>query len=132
MAKRNKMGEILTEDEVREASKYLRDLITSEFPNIPRKHLSMSESIIRLMSLKAQYKEARESLGLSIKEVAVTLKVPQYRLKAVEKGTGHQIKPDIFWKYCDFLDLEDFTKKWIAVNRDLSIELGLISSEDEL
>lgn len=132
MAKDNKLTKILSENEARMTAEALREFLVSEFPNIPSMHLSLAEKVVRMMSLNSRVKEARESMKLSIKEVASRLKVPQYRLKAIEKGTGLEIKPDVFWKYCEFLDLQDFVEEWIAANRSFANELGLISSEEDL
>jgi hypothetical protein len=45
------------------------------------------EAGARLSSLRAKCTEAREKTGLSIKDVAQQLKVPQYRIKAIEGST---------------------------------------------
>lgn len=83
-----------------------------------------------MSSLNRQFKEARETMGISIKEAAAKPKVPQYRLRAVEGGAGLKIRPDFFWKYCAFLDLDKFAKQWIGANETLAVELVLISSRE--
>jgi len=70
-------------------------------------------------------------MGLNIKEAAAKLKMPQYRLKAAEGGISREIKPDIFWKYCNFLGLDEFVQQWIAANEELAIEIDLTPAREE-
>jgi cytoskeletal protein RodZ len=76
-------------------------------------------------SVRKRFQSAREARGLSIKEVAVQLKVPQYRLKAIEEASVSEIKQDIFQKYSEFLELEDWVSEWAAANKKLATKLGL-------
>ena len=55
-----------------------------------------AETIIRYMPLSDKFKEARAERNLTIKEVAVQLKEPQYKIKAVEKGEFKQIDVEVF------------------------------------
>lgn len=129
MAKKNGMIKILSEGEVQIAAKTLRVFLSIDFPYFPKEYLFLIEVTVRMSSLSNQFKEARESTGLSIKDVANKLKVPQYRLKAIEDGYTSEIRSDVFWKYCEFLDLMDFAEDWIDSNRNLAAEFGLISSK---
>ena len=61
--------------------------------------------ILRLSSLGAKSQEVRGKRGLTIKEVAVQLKVPQYRLKAIEEHRKNEILPEVLERYIKFLKI---------------------------
>ena len=78
------------------------------------------EDVIRLSSLGTKCKEAREELGLSVKDVSKKLGVPQYRVKAIEKPDESKIIPDVLLKYVEFLELESWFEKWKDANSKLA------------
>jgi hypothetical protein len=78
------------------------------------------QRLIRFMPVAARCREAREDKGLSIKQAAAKLKVPQYRLKAIEdQGSAAGIQPDILERYIDFLDLREWFTRWVKKNQDV-------------
>lgn len=85
MARKQKFDKILSENEMQMVSKEIRDVMASNFP---KKLLSLVEQTVRRSPLQRQFKEARKSMGLNIKETAAKLKVPQYRLRVIEGGAG--------------------------------------------
>jgi transcriptional regulator with XRE-family HTH domain len=68
--------------------------------------------------------QLREKLGFSIKEVAGKLKVPQYRLKAIDNPKESEILPDILLKYVKFLGIELWFEKWKDANSELAKKLA--------
>jgi DNA-binding XRE family transcriptional regulator len=86
------------------------------------------ESGARLISLKAKCTEAREKQGLSIKEVAKQLGVPQYRIKAIESGRLSEIDSLAMTRYVSLLGLGRWVKKWAKANPELTAKLGLVAT----
>jgi len=130
MNKKDPLKKILSEREIEEYSKVLRELM-SDHSSILEERPTLAEDTVRKYYLISKFKETREEKGLSIKEVSSELKIPQYRLKAIEQGCGSELKPEIFWKYCDFLGISDFVFKWIDQNQELSKRLGLLEGNDK-
>jgi ribosome-binding protein aMBF1 (putative translation factor) len=116
---------ILSETEVKKITQLLRDLVRQEFPDLPEKAVQRTEEIVRMHSLRKRFQSAREARALTIKQVAAHLKVPQYRLKAIEEASLSEIKQDIFQKYSEFLELEDWVSEWADANKKLATKLGL-------
>jgi ribosome-binding protein aMBF1 (putative translation factor) len=122
----NKNEKILSEKEVKATAHLLRQYLREEFLNIPETFMNSIEDMIRLQSLAKRFNNEREAIGLSIKEVATRLKVPQYRLRGIEEGKNSEIKPDVLKAYTDFLGLRDWVAKWSEVNEELARKLGII------
>ena len=116
---------ILSEEEVAQITKALRKILREEFPSLQPGLLSSVEDTVRMQSLRSRFRQARESMNLTFKEVATRLKVPQYRLKAVEEGSLSEIDRTVFTKYSDFLRLEQWVSQWVESNRKLAAKLGI-------
>lgn len=116
---------ILSEKEVEKITQLLQDFLRLEFPHMPEKFIESAEETVRMHSLRKRFQSAREETGLSIKEIAAQLKVPQYRLKAIEGVSGSEIKQEIFQKYSEFFGLEDWVSEWVNANKKLADKLGL-------
>jgi len=115
---------ILTDAQVRMLSDQMRAVLADSFPGIDwSKH--DSERIVRMMALSARCKEAREERGLSIKEVADQLRIPQYRIKAIEAGTSAKLHPAHLQSYVDFLNLKRWLRQWGEANPELAKGLGI-------
>lgn len=87
--------------------------------------------LVRFFYISGLCKERRTEKGLTFKQVSSQLKVPQYRLKAIEKNLIRNIIPEIFDRYIDFLGLQDEFKKWLKKNRDVYEQFGKKESEEE-
>jgi len=88
------------------------------------------EETVRYMPLNAEIKQARNEKGLTIKDVSKTLKIPQYRLKAIEDGSFSQIEPKIFHFYTKFLGIEPYVKSWCENNTELAGKIGIREEDD--
>lgn len=64
-------------------------------------------------------REAREKRSISVKEVSAELKIPQYRIKAIETGMFVEMLPGVLREYACFLDLSDWVERWMEKNREL-------------
>ena len=123
---------ILTEPEVAEATRELRKLMARDFPTVPADLFGNSDHMVRLLSLNARFKQAREASGRTIKQIAAELKVPQYRLKAIEKGRLLDVDGAIMARYGAGLSLEAWLAMWVAANGRLAAELGMGPPVDEV
>lgn len=55
----------------------------------------------------------------------VALKVPRYRLEAVEAGRLGELTPEIAHRYFIFLGIESWVKRWLRANPGLARRAGL-------
>jgi len=74
-----------------------------------------AEDIIRYSSLAARLREAREGAGLTVKQVAAQLRVPQYRIRDTESSPLN-VQHEVLRKYVDFLGLAEWYKDWRRQN----------------
>lgn len=68
---------------------------------------------------------------MSVKEASAALKIPQYRIKAIEEGSFSQIDPEFFEIYTRFLGVEDYVAGWSGKNAELAEKLGLSYREEK-
>lgn len=83
------------------------------------------ENTLRIGSLSKRCQVEREKLGLTVKQVAAQLKVPQYHLKAIDEGRLSEIREDVLGKYLVLLGLQDWVQQWVTANPGLARRLGL-------
>jgi hypothetical protein len=74
---------------------------------------------MRIMSLEAECKKAREGMGITIKEAAQRIKVPQFRIKSIEGGPGGDITREALDKYIEFLGIRAWFDTWLKANGDV-------------
>src|SRR2546425_8846381 len=79
-------GAILTASEVLLLTRELQRHMAASFPALASELLPRADDTIRWHSLETRCRHARAARGLSIRDVAVLLHIPQYRLKAFERG----------------------------------------------
>jgi Helix-turn-helix domain len=99
---------------------FLRQNLGSHLP-IP---LAQVEETIRLFSLAKRCSSARERKGLTIADVAKELKVPQYRLKAIESCRAAELEPNVLERYIRFLGLNRWYSQWVSANEGTPFRLG--------
>ncbi|MDP8237278.1 MAG: helix-turn-helix domain-containing protein [Candidatus Erginobacter occultus] len=87
------------------------------------------EGIIRYMPLGQKISKTRERKRMSVKEASAALKIPQYRIKAIEEGSFSQIDPEFFQIYARFLEIEDYVESWFGVNAELAEKMGISDRE---
>lgn len=79
-----------------------------------------AQKLVRSQPLFYTCKAAREKKGLTVKQAAAILKVPQYRIKAIEGDSGcSSIRADILERYIEFLELSVFYGRWKKANKDI-------------
>jgi len=78
---------------------------------------------VRFLPVTRRCIEGRENAGLSVKDVAKQLRVPQYRLREIESGHISQIQPMVLREYLGQLGLESWYAKWSRANPELATRL---------
>lgn len=81
------------------------------------------ETTIRFGAVAQRCKAGREQRGLGLKEVAASLRVPQYRVRSIEEGHIKQVEGDVLQQYVRYLGLANWFKRWLQANQDLAKQL---------
>jgi hypothetical protein len=115
---------ILTDAQVRSLTRDLRDMLIASFPHVAWSRRDL-ETGIRMMAMCAKCKETRQKRNLSIKEVAAELRVPQYRIKAIEKPSMTELRPESLRAYVELLGLKRWSRRWVAANVAVAKRLGV-------
>lgn len=88
--------------------------------------VSMHDNV-RYGSLAAKCQEAREKRRLTLKEISAELKIPRYRLQAIEgERGGGSFSADVFRKYIAFLGIGRWVSQWKSKNKDFASRLGIL------
>jgi transcriptional regulator with XRE-family HTH domain len=87
-----------------------------------------SEDLIRWQSLANRLEQAREQMGLTIKDVSRRLGIPQYRLRAIETSPGESFDAGMARRYIEYLEIAPWFKRWCKANRELAMRVGLLES----
>jgi hypothetical protein len=80
--------------------------------------------LIRFMGVASMCRARREEKGLGFKDISSGLKIPQYKLKAIEESSTMNIVPEILDKYVEYLGLGEEFGKWMEENREVYEGLG--------
>ena len=84
------------------------------------------QDTVRFISVATRCKEAKELKGINIKEISSILKIPQYRLKAIEEGGISRIRPNDLNAYIKYFELDTWYKRWKYANNGLVKKYDLI------
>jgi hypothetical protein len=107
---------ILSHEQVRIFRKGLEGLLGPEVLQMMKGYRLDMERSIRFMAVSSRTKARREALGLTLKQAAGILKVPQYRLKAIEEGRQQEILPEVLEAYLRLLGLKPWFGQWRKAN----------------
>ena len=114
---------ILDTAEIRLLDREVRRALLASFPGVEA-YLDRTEDAIRWQALGARCAEARGARG--IREVSLALGIPQYRLRAIERGHLREIRPDVARRYLRFLGIEEWVARWCRANPALARRIGLL------
>ena len=78
-----------------------------------------SKDLIRFYPVGEKCKQVREEKGLTIKQIAKLMRVPQYRLRAVEDSSLRYILFDVLEQYIYYLGLTHWFIQWRNKNKDV-------------
>jgi hypothetical protein len=85
-----------------------------------------AEDTVRWSAVHARCGEERKKRGFSIKDASAQLKIPQYRLNAIERGLFRKFEPEMAQRYFRFLGFEPWLKRWAKANPELAGRAGVI------
>jgi hypothetical protein len=119
---------ILTGAEVKALAKAVRTALGPTFAALTSGLGVRAEDGIRFHAVATKCSISRESRGVTVKDVAATLRVPQYRLKAIERCSLREVRGEVLERYAAFLELDEWLSKWAAANPRLAVELNLTAA----
>ncbi|MGH9199829.1 MAG: helix-turn-helix domain-containing protein [Vicinamibacterales bacterium] len=101
----------------------VRRVLVSSCPGIDAR-VTQREDSTRWHALGARCRQARGARG--IRDVAVALGIPEYRLRAVEGGLLKEVRVDLARRYFRFLGIDEWVATWCRANRELATRIGLL------
>ena len=123
--KLHKRTSILTDDEVALVTQEISRALGPESSEIIKSCGLVMSDTVRWGSLRARCEEEREKRGLSLKDISSDLKIPQYRLRAIEQGTLREMKAELAHRYFRYLGIESWVKRWARGNAELARRSGI-------
>ncbi len=81
------------------------------------------DATLRFASVAEKCRAAREERGVSLKQAALKLKVPQYRLREIEDGRLPAIDGAMLNAYVELLGIKQWFFRWAKQNRALHAKL---------
>ncbi|MGH2403270.1 MAG: helix-turn-helix domain-containing protein [bacterium] len=106
-------------------TKAVHELLGREFVAGAERLRVDTQKNVRFGAVAARCAEARKELGLDVKQVAARLRVPQYRVQAIERGRLREIRGAVLIGYVSFLGLDSWLRRWVRANSALASELGI-------
>lgn len=94
---------------------YIMDEIVEVMPSLKEalKNCDINpKDMIRFQIVSKMCQSEREKKGLAFKQIALSLKILQYRLKCIESSTIRNITVDILKNYIDYLRLREWFNSW--------------------
>jgi hypothetical protein len=116
---------ILSDAEVALLTSIAVKRLEESFGDNPYCNAQSMEDIIRWSALRARCEQERKKRGLSLKDVSLRLKIPQYRLRAIEYGELAAFQPEMAREYFGFLGIEHWVARWRKANREMAERAGL-------
>ena len=117
---------ILTDTEVELVTGEMQRFLGPELVAITSSYGLSMQDVVRWGSLHARCEEERSIKGLTVKDISSELKIPQYRLRAIEEGSLGTLKPDFAHRYFRYLGIESWVKRWARGNSELASRAGII------
>ena len=125
---RKALPAILGPDDVATVSQATLDFLRRNVGSHLPISLPQVEQTVRLFSLAKRCSAARERRCLTITDVAKELKVPQYRLKAIESCRAAELEPNVLDQYIRFLGLNRWFSRWVSANQGILASVGRVST----
>jgi ribosome-binding protein aMBF1 (putative translation factor) len=123
--KLHKRTSILTDDEVAVVTRETSRALGPEFSEIIKSYGLVMSDTVRWDSLRARCEEEREKRGLSLRDISSDLKIPQYRLRAIERGSLPYLKPEFAHRYFRYLGIEPWVRRWARGNAEIAKRSGI-------
>ena len=108
---------ILREEEVAAVSRRVGGLFGPEVAAMAAEHGVNIGNIVRFGSVAKRLEEARGSLGLSVKDVALQLKTPQHRIRDFERSRVSAGDELLVRNYATLLGIHAWYARWYRQNK---------------
>lgn len=105
-----------------EMAGYIVDKIVEAMPNLKEalgKYDINPKDMVRFQMVSEMCRSEREKKGITFKQIVLSLKVPQYRLKYIESSSVKNINAVILESYIDYLGLRKWFNLWKRYNLDI-------------
>lgn len=105
-----------------EMAGYIVDKIVEAMPNLKEalgKYDINPKDMVRFQMVSEMCRSEREKKGITFKQIVLSLKVPQYRLKYIESSSVKNINAVILESYIDYLGLRKWFNLWKRYNLDV-------------
>lgn len=119
---------ILSADEVGFLVGEARRVLGAQFSSLFGAGSLQCEDVLRWGSLRARCEQVRAERRIDIKDAAVQARISRYRVVAIESGRLRELRPELAWRYFDFLGIRTWVKKWVRSNVDLATRAGIAAS----
>jgi transcriptional regulator with XRE-family HTH domain len=117
----------LTRREIALVERRVRELLGRDVVEFAESRgISLRDSV-RFGALSEQCVAARQRKGLTLKQAAAQIRVPQYRLREIEHNHLSHIDPSVLQRYLGSLGLESEAAAWSRQHRSLARRLGLLA-----
>jgi hypothetical protein len=97
----------------------MKEMLGPELTAMVEKSGLNSNQMIRFQYIGTVCKVRRAERSLELKSVSKQLRVPQYRLKAVEGSDIGGILPDVLQRYAEYLSIDGEFEDWKQENTDI-------------
>ena len=101
---------------------YIVDKIVEAMPNLKEafgKDDINAKDMVRFQMVSEMCRSEREKKRITFKQITLSLKVPQYRLKYIESSSVKNINTVILESYIDYLGLRKWFNLWKRYNLDV-------------
>jgi len=116
---------ILSDQEARDTVQGIRVLFGEQFVSMADSYGASLEDAVRFGPLARRCEQKRTVLGRSAKQVAADLRIPQYRLKAIEARTLYEVDPKILVAYISYLGLQRWSARWKGANPEIANRVSM-------
>ena len=110
-----KATDLLDEQQVATVTSLLRASLGGEVFSLAEQYGLRVEDCVRYMSVASRLQEEREIAGLSIKDVAARLGLPQYRIRDAE-SSALNVQAYVLLRYADLVGLSEWYQEWSRQN----------------
>lgn len=109
----------LNKEQAKLVIKKMKEELGPEITAILDKSGINPDHLVRFQYVSSLCQNTREQNNISFRQASEKLKIPQYRLKDIERSNTETIQPDILERYVDFLGLTTAFNDWKQDNIDI-------------
>lgn len=116
---------ILDEDEVRSLRKTVFSALSEGMRAALLECGIDPEDMIRMRSMGAMFRHAREARNETLKETSTHLKIAQYKIRNIESPSFAPVEPEVLRALSSYFGLDEWCSRWAGMNQELAGRLGM-------